>query len=213
MIEVVMPRWERAFRDIEVHESLDLISDDRREANGIPTTSPERSVVDLGAVAPWLVESALDAGIRKGLFELGDVSAFVDRVSRRGRRSVGVIRPFLEARMTWDAAIESELEDLFCRVLADQAVALPMAQFVLLDDTGAFVCRADFAYPDRRILIELDSEAHHMDRQTFRLDRAKQSRASRLGWRTLRYTWWDLTEPPWRVVDDLRTLFESAPQE
>jgi len=205
-IEVVMPRWERAFREFTVHESLDLIADDRREAAGIPTTSPQRTVVDLGAVAPWLVESALDTGIRKGLFKLVDVQAFVNRVARRGRRGVGVIRPFLEARRTWDAATESALEDLFCRVLAEYEVPIPVAQFVLRNDANTFVCRADFAYPRRKILIELDSEAHHMDRQTFRLDRVKQNQAGRLGWRTLRYTWWDLTETPSRVVADIREL-------
>jgi len=207
-IEVVMPRWERAFHEFTVHESLDLNADDRQEANGIPTTSPQRTVVDLGAVAPWLVEAALDTGIRKGLFELVDVQAFVNRVARRGRRGVGVIRPFLEARRTWDAATESELEDLFCRVIAEYHLPLPVTQFVLRSDHDAFICRADFAYPHRKVLIELDSEAHHMDRQTFRLDRSKQNQAGRLGWRTLRYTWWDLTESPWRVVDDIRTLLE-----
>lgn len=212
-IEIVMPRWERAFREFTVHESLDLIAEDRREPDGIPTTSPERTVVDLGAVAPWFVESALDTGIRKGLFELGDVRAFVNRVARRGRRGVGVIRPFLEARATWDATTESELEDLFCRVLTEFGVRLPLAQFVLRDDADTFVCRADFAYPRRRILIELDSEAHHMDRQTFRRDRAKQNQAGRLGWRTLRYTWWDLTETPWRVAADIKALLDPLPHE
>jgi hypothetical protein len=207
-IEVVMPRWERAFREFTVHESLDLNADDRQKANGIPTTSPQRTVVDFGAVAPWLVQSALDTGIRKGLFKLVDVQTFVNRVARRGRRGVGVIRPFLEARRTWDAATESELEDLFCRVIAEHHLPLPVAQFVLRSDRDAFICRADFAYPHRKVLIELDSEAHHMDRQTFRLDRSKQNQAGRLGWRTLRYTWWDLTESPWRVVDDIRTLLD-----
>jgi hypothetical protein len=212
-VEVVMPRWERAFREFTVHESLDLIADDRQLVSGIPTTWAARTVVDLGAVAPRLVESALDTGVRKGLFALSDVKAFVDRVARRGRRGVGVIRPFLEARMKWDASTESELEDLFCRVLAEFGVRPPVAQYVLRNDADAFICRADFAYPHCKILIELDSEAHHMDRQTFRLDRAKQNQAGRLGWRTLRYTWWDLTEAPWRVADDLHALLGSTPYE
>lgn len=54
-------------------------------------------------------------------------------------------------------------------------------------------------------MIELDSEAHHLDRLAFRRDRSKQNAAITLGWTVLRYTWWDLEEEPHRVIAELRS--------
>jgi hypothetical protein len=211
-IEVVTTRWDRVHRsDLVVHESLDLLCEDVVQHRGVSVTTPARTVVDLGATNRWLVENALESGIRMSLFTLDDVDAFVRRVARRGRRGVGVIRPLLEARRRWDSATESALEDVFRRLVGRAGLPAPDPQFIVRDRSGAFVCRADFAYRAARLLIELDSEAHHLDRVTFRRDRSKQNRAVTLGWTVLRYTWWDLVEEPARVCRELRTaLFEVS---
>lgn len=199
-IEVVTTRWDRVRRsDLVAHESLDLIAADVVDLDGIPVTTPVRTVVDLGASNRWLVEAALEEGIRKRLFSLADVEKLVARVGRRGRRGVGVIRPLIEARRRWDSVTDSALEDRFRKLLASAGVPQPTAQYEIRDPSGGLVCRADFSYPESRLLIELDSEAHHMDRMTFRHDRRKQNGAIVLGWTVLRYTWWDLEEHPWKV--------------
>jgi hypothetical protein len=202
-IEVVMPRWDRSRRGFLVHESKDLEPEDADRVDGIPVTSAVRTVVDLGATAPWLVESALERGIRHRLCTLDEVSRFVARVGRRGRRGVGTIRPLIEHRARWDGATESELEDLFRRAWSLPGRPEPVAQHRIEDVDGSFVCRADFAFPDALLRIELDSEAFHMDRPTFRRDRSVQNRTELLGWRTLRYTWWDLTTRPGEVVREV----------
>jgi very-short-patch-repair endonuclease len=192
-VEVVMPRWDRSLRGFVVHESTDLTPEDRALVGPIPTTAAARTVVDLGASARHLVGRALDRGLRTGAFTLGDVAGVVARVGRRGRRGVGVIRPLLAERLRWAGIAESDLEDLFRRVWARADREQPIAQWVIADEAGRFVCRSDFAFPAARLRIELDSEAFHMDQSSFRRDRAVQNRTELLGWRTLRYTWWDLT--------------------
>jgi hypothetical protein len=206
-IEVVVRRWRRRHAlDFDVHESLDLAPQDVVVHEGVRVTSAVRTVVDLGASSPWLVERALEQGIRAGLFGLSDVSAFVERVARRGRRGVGVIRPLLEMRERWDSVTESALEDQFRHVVDEAGLPEPVAQLIISDEADGFVCRADFAYPRSRVVIELDSEAHHMDRLAFRNDRAKQNLVGLLGWKVLRYTWWDLVERPAAVVSQVRAL-------
>lgn len=202
-IDVVMPRWDRSIQDCVVHESKDLIPENADRVDGIPVTSAVRTVVDLGATAPWLVESALERGIRPGRLRLHEVAGFVARVGRRGRRGVGVIRPLLDQRAQWDGATESELEDLFRKAWSAPGRPEPVTQYRIEDSTGSFVCRADFAFPWALLRIELDSEAFHMDRPTFRKDRSVQNRTELLGWRTLRYTWWDLTTRPGDVVREV----------
>ncbi|MDH3262106.1 MAG: type IV toxin-antitoxin system AbiEi family antitoxin domain-containing protein [Acidimicrobiia bacterium] len=202
-IEVVMPRWDRSIQTCVVHESTDLAPEDADRVGGIPVTSAVRTVVDLGATVPWLVEAALERGIRQRAFNLSDIAGFVARVGRRGRRGVGTIRPLLAQRLQWDSATESELEDLFRKAWSAPGRLEPLTQYRIEDCSGSFVCRADFAFPDAMLRIELDSEAHHMDRPTFRKDRSIQNRTELLGWRTLRYTWWDLTTRPAEVVREV----------
>jgi len=201
-IDVVTRRWDRVRRRrVAVHESKDLIEEDVKELDGIPVTCAARTVVDLGATEPeWLVATCVDTGLRLELFTIAEVDAFVARVARKGRRGVGVIRPILELRSDWDGPTESPLEDRFRRLIAKAGLPMPVSQYALKDHDGLFVCRSDFAYPERRVLIELDSEAFHMDRSRFIADRRKQNAALGLGWRTLRFTWRDLSERPAAVL-------------
>ena len=208
-IEIVMPRWRRSHQTFAVHESKDLAPDDLVVVDGIPATSPARTVVDLGASAPWLVEKALDRGLRLKLMTLNEVSAFVGRVSRRGRAGVGVIRPHVEARLRWHGLTESDFEDLFRQAWGDR-VPQPVAQYEIVDRRYGLVCRADFAFPRQKLRIELDSEAFHMDRPTFQKDRRIQNLTELLGWRTFRYTWWDLTGRRWAVVTQIEAALRSG---
>lgn len=195
-IHVVVRRWRREIRtSAVVHESLDFVPRDRVLHNGIPVTDPVRTVVDLGATSKWLVESALSRGIRSELFTIQQVNDFVRRVARRGRRGVGVIRPLLEHYGDMGST-ESVLEDRFWHLLKSRPLPLPLAQFDVVDGNGQFVCRADFAYPDRHLLIELDGRSYHADPAAFQSDRDKQNRTQALGWTTLRFTWFDVTQRP-----------------
>ncbi len=206
-IHIVVRRWRREHRtSCVVHESLDLEDHDRIVIDGLPLTHPARTVVDLGATSPWLVEGALSEGLRRGVFTFGEVAAFVKRVQRRGRRGVGVIRPFLAVHLESDGRTQSVLEDRFLRVLHERAVRLPIPQYEVFDPRGTFVCRADFAYPDRALLIELDGRAYHSDGRDFQLDREKQNRTQALGWRTLRFTWSDVTHRPDQAISTLRSV-------
>lgn len=207
-IEVVTVRHLRAKRwSPMIHESVDLAPRDVATVDGIPTTTACRTVVDLGATAsPRFVERCLDSGLRTGLFAARDVEALIRRVARSGRNGIGTIRPLIEERLEWNTVTESALEDLFRTLVAESGVPMPTPQFVLMDDAGEFVCRADFAYPDRRVLIELDSERFHMDARTFQRDRDKQNRAHRLGWTVYRFTWRQLQDDPRSVLELLASI-------
>ena len=206
-VEVITPRWTREHRDFTVHESRDLIPEDVVIVDGMPTPVPARTIVDLGATARlWLIVSCLDTGLRKAIVTLDEVEGFIARVARKGRRGVGVVRPLIRERRQWAGKTESELEDAFRRLVMLASLPLPVAQFEVVDRFGDFVSRADFAYPEARILIELDGEAYHMDPETFQRDRDKQNRAELLGWRVLRYTWRDVIERRRVVEQQLRSV-------
>jgi hypothetical protein len=206
-IEITTRRHIRVKRqNHQVRESKDLRSSDIVIVDGIPTTAAVRTIVDLGASAPpWFVEKSLDSALRKTLFDIWDVQRFIMRVARKGRNGIGTIRPLVEERLTWQGITESDLEDLFRRVVASTPVPMPDTQHVVYEFDGRFVGRYDFAYPTRFAIIEADSEGHHMDAASFRRDREKQNRAQMLGWTVYRVTWRQLVDDP----DSVRAILKQ----
>ena len=53
----------------------------------------------------------------------------------------------------------------------------------------------DFVWPDRRLVIELDSWEYHRTRAKFESDRRSDRRLIAAGWRVIRVTWRDLDDP------------------
>jgi hypothetical protein len=209
-VHVVVDRWQREHRaDCVVHESLDLGDSDRVWMDGVPLTNASRTIVDLGATSPWLVERALSTSLRLELFTVAEVDGFVRRVARRGRRGVGVIRPLLDMHRSVGGQTESYLEDRFLRVLFDSQIELPLPQFEILEPSGRIVCRADFAYPAYQLLIELDGRSYHSDTIAFQRDRDKQNRTQELGWRTLRFTWNDVFRKPDHVATTVSSFLRN----
>lgn len=204
--EIVTRRHRRIVRELpQVHESGDLEQRDIVVVDGIPTTTPVRTIVDLGASASSrFVEHCLDTGLRLHMFNVTDVQRFIDRVARSGRDGIGTIRPLIEDRVGWNTLTESHLEDLFRRVVSRTSLPLPVEQHRVFNGRRE-VCRADFAYPDHLIAIELDSEKWHMDPETFQRDRLKQNELQALGWRVYRFTWRQLQDNPASVISALLT--------
>ena len=208
-IELVARRHRRVKRqDYTVHESGDLRHSDVIQIDGIPVTSAERTVVDLGASAPpWFVAKCLDTGLRMRLFDIWKVHRFMCRVAKPGRTGIGTIRPLIDERLTWDGLSESHLEDLFRRVVSTTMYPMPDSQHNLYDERSEFVGRFDFAYPERLSIIECDSEGFHMDPVSFQRDREKQNRAQMLGWTVYRVTWRHLIDDPDTVRAIIATIW------
>jgi very-short-patch-repair endonuclease len=61
----------------------------------------------------------------------------------------------------------------------------------------------DFAFPARRVAIEVDGWAWHSDAGTFRRDRRRQNAVVLAGWTVLRFTWHDLTHSPDQVIAEI----------
>jgi hypothetical protein len=148
--------------------------------------------------------------LRTGLFNLGEVEAFIARVARKGRTGVGVIRPLIEERKLWKGITESTLEDRFRSIVNSSAVPMPEAQIVVSLPSGEFVGRYDFGYPECLAIFELDSEGFHMDPVSFQRDREKQNRAHALGWTVYRFTYRLLRDDPDSVIALLASVLTGC---
>jgi len=207
-IEIVTRRHVRLARSaFVVHESKDLDESDIHLVDRIPTTSPARTLVDMGASARLgVVARCFDSALRAKLVSVAEVDQMVRRVARKGRTGVGTIRPLIEERLRWQSITESSLEDRFRALLDGAGLPLPTSQYQLFEADGDFVGRYDFAYEGCAAIIELDSERFHMDPGSFQRDREKQTRAQMLGWTVYRFTWQDLTTRPDMVISVLASI-------
>ena len=183
-------RWRS--KPYHVHRSMDLLDEHVTTVRRVPVTTPARTVVDLGASAPRLAVGAFNQVLRDRLATLGEFEGLLEDIGRQGRAGVGVIRKVVEERAEWMGANESVLEDEFRRIVDQALLPVPASQYEVRDDRGAFIGRADFAYPDRRLVIELDGYRYHSDPEAFARDRKRQNQLLMAGYRVLRYTARDL---------------------
>ena len=69
---------------------------------------------------------------------------------------------------------------------------------------GGFV--VDFAWPEQRLIVEVDGWDSHRTRSAFEEDRARDARLAVLGYEVVRFTWRQLTRDQAAVAKTIRTL-------
>jgi hypothetical protein len=83
------------------------------------------------------------------------------------------------------ARCQSELERQVLQAIAERGLRLPdAAQEMLYDSDGSPLAVADFAYPDKRIVVFVDGSPHHRD-YVQAADRRKRLRLKALGYRVV----------------------------
>lgn len=181
--EITCPRWRRARHNgLVVHESKAFDPVDAMVIEGIPVTTPERTLLDLGAVChESIVEMALDAAEKRELVTLKSVRATLGRLGRSGRNGVGTLRRLLEARSPSRQPTESEMETLLLQVLRHNGFPEPITQYEIRC-AGRLVARVDAAYPQWHIAIEYDSYEYHAGRKAHDRDNARRNKITAAGW-------------------------------
>src|SRR5581483_8776457 len=91
---------------------------------------------------------------------------------------------------------ENDFEDAFLRLTRSLHLPDPTPQFYIDLGDGEPLIRADFAWPDRRIVVETDGRKTHGTNQAFESDRRRDQRLTAAGWTVIRTTWRQLTRRP-----------------
>jgi very-short-patch-repair endonuclease len=184
---------------VVVHVVTDLGPVDVTTVGHLPVTTAARTLIDLAAVVDDdALEQALEGALSDGRTSLRQVGRRLDALSRRGRPGLARVRRVLGRRLEGGPS-ESELETRFVRVLRRARLPLPVRQHEVRLG-GRAVARADLAYPEARLLIELDGWSTHGTKPAFHADRRRQNMLVLAGWTLLRFTWADVVETPAAVV-------------
>jgi very-short-patch-repair endonuclease len=192
LVEITCRRWRRHHESwMVVHETRAFDLDSHGEIDGIPVTSPARTLLDLGAVcSPSVVEMCLDHAVRVGLSTTGELETLLDLIGRRGRNGTGVLRSILDAR-GGQGSTESPQETRLVRALRRHGFTGFVPQHEVRH-AGRFVARVDIAFPERRVALEYESYQHHTGREALLRDSSRRNRLTGAGWSVITVTAADL---------------------
>ncbi len=193
-----------------VHRMVDLVGADVTWIDGVPVTSPVRSLCDAGLIFPDdEVRRMVDHAVAVELVTSQDLWRFRRRVGRQGRNGCGVLERVLESMPESAEVAESGPEVLLARICERYGLPAPAVQFVVRVEGRDF--RVDLGFPDERVFCEFDGVEYHTGMSQIAADGGRQNALVAAGWTPLRFIYRDLTERPSQVARLLHRTLNRAP--
>ncbi len=189
-------------RRTRLHRSTDLGAAHVTIRQCVPVTKPARTLVDLGAVAPFeVVALASEVAVTRGLASVVAQRAMLSDVGRRGRRGCGVLRAVLDQRALKMVRSASVLESFFARLVQEfGAEQLEYQVEVLVDGRRRLL---DFAVKDALLGVEIDGDEFHGTLSARIADRRRTNELATVGYQILRYGSDELRRTPRRVLGEI----------
>lgn len=209
-IEVTVPsRSTRTHSGVAVHRSTTLTEADTTTVNGIPVTTIARTLFDLAEVTTQRqLERAFDqADMIEGL----DLNEINDQLARNPTRPGNKkVRKVLTDHYIGSTPTENDFEEALLALTRELGLPNPRPQFYIDPGDGGPPIRADFAWPERRIVVETDGRRAHGTKQAFEADRRRDQRLTAAGWTVIRTTWRQLKQRPHELRPILVKLLGPA---
>jgi very-short-patch-repair endonuclease len=147
---------------------------------GIPVTCPARTIVDLATELPApRIGALVDHARRRGQCSPLELEEALLRLGGPGRAGTAALRRALSDRVAGD----SDLEARWLRTLSRAGLRPPAIQHQVV--AGGGVLLLDFAWPDRRVGVEVDGWEPHRHRSAWDHDHDKINAYLEAGWRVL----------------------------
>jgi very-short-patch-repair endonuclease len=191
---------------IASHRDGSLAPDDRTTHQGIPCTSPARTLLDLAGVVP--VGELRQAIGEAEVLRLLDHAAVRHLIKRcRGRRGVARLRLVLDEIHPLTRRTRSEMERGFLR--ACSRAELPPPEVNVLINVRGKRLRPDFLWRDANLIVEADSRRFHDTDSAFQDDRRREQLLMLDGWRIARCTWEQVEHDPRGLAETIHALLSQ----
>lgn len=168
---------------------------DRREIrvrDGLPVSSPARTLLDLAAeVDDAELEEALAVALQRGLASADEVRAAISRTP--GRKGASRLARLLDAGAA-SGFTRSKAERRMRELLRAAELPQPRANTPLL----GYV--ADFLWAEHKLVVEVDGYLFHSERAAFERDRRRDQVFAAAGYTVIRVTWAQLSNEHLAVV-------------
>ena len=192
-------------RGLVLHHRRSVPPDELTSLDGLPITTPARTLLDLAAsgLNRTRLELAVDRAEKRRLVDFADLRMLLARYpGRPGTPSLNAVL----ASYSGPLDTRSELEDLLLELCDAHGLPRPSVNTVIEGEVR------DFCWPSRRLVVEGDSYAWHSSPSALDVDRERDVGLTLAGWRTLRFTHAQVTRRRrWVARAILETLLRLDP--
>jgi hypothetical protein len=166
-----------------LHTYGDRIDEDEiTVVNGVPVTTPARTVLDLGCWYPTMSGvAAVDSLARATDIKAADVELLAQRYP--GRR--GIARARLAITL-FDAGAQSPKETWLRLILVNAGLPRPHTQIPVRDEFGAVIAYLDMGWENPKVAVQYDGDQHRSDRSQYNWDIRRLEILQRLDWIVIR---------------------------
>jgi hypothetical protein len=160
-VEILTDRERRSRPGLKIRRVKDMPCHDVRTLRSIPVTNTIRTMIDLAAVLPpQRLEAVLDDCIWRGFVAVPRLIHRLNDLGSRGRKGAKLLRELLAERDDGCPIPLNVLERKFPKVLRTAGLDEPEKQ-ASVPAEGSGRWRLDFAYPQHKVLIEVDGGRWH----------------------------------------------------
>lgn len=207
--EITVPRGTRIVRPgVRVHESTDLDRCRILEVDGVPTTDPGRTLLDLARyIGPQRLLRNIEWCRRNGLVDWTKLIEVLAAHARRGRPGIRKLRQAIAANGHRIKVTDADLELLIISLLLEHGLPEPELHHEVWDGVR-FVAEVDLAYPHLKIAMECDGDVH-LQREVRERDLARQNDLVLVGWHVLRFTPERYWNHPMSIVSEVRAARQN----
>lgn len=185
---IVGPGGRKQRTGIRMHRVGPLPADELTTLRGLPITTAARTLLDLAAsgLRDRRLELAVDRAHQLQLLDFADLRKLTVRYPRRpGTALLNEVLERYEPRDT-----RSRLEQLLDELVRSHGIRWPGVNTVIEGKVR------DFCWSHARLVVEADSYAWHRSPSALNDDRERDVELMLAGWRTLRFTWTQVTRRP-----------------
>jgi very-short-patch-repair endonuclease len=178
--------------------------------DGIPCTSPARTLVDLaGTVGDWTLGSAFERAAQRRMLDIPAIEASMDP----GRRGMKSLRTLIDlwrgaAPLAKQGKLKSPLEAKVLPLLTRRDLPAPLINAPVEIHNGRI--EVDFLWPDRRFVLEADSRDFHATPIAFERDRWRDRELMRAGYAVLRVTHRQAEKEAAAIADTIASRISCA---
>ncbi len=204
-LSIASGRGRKPQRELRVHRSVDLRPWEIGKDDGLPLTTPARTLLDLAAVVP--AHQLRRAVERAEQLELYDHTAVLRVLAghpgRRGSRALKRLLADLHEHGTTTMS-RSDLESLFLQLCLDHDLPRPQVNRY---DNGR---ELDFRWPQRRLAVETNGFWVHRTRDAFESDHERRLALEAAGWRVISLTWRQVVDRPDAIAAHMRRVLAGT---
>ena len=192
-----------------IHRTASIAPCDVTVVKNVPVTAIERTLLDLASSTETEeLDAAVDEALISRMTSLEKIEWRLRRTGGRGRPGSTALRRCLERRRRI-GQVDSHLERRFLGLLRKAEVPPPQLQYPI--EVGSRTLYADFAYPDKKLIIEVLGYRWHGGREKWERDLLRSSDIGAAGWRIIYVTKNQIVHARRQTIDRVREALGYGP--